>query len=536
HRRNSRNCTNKLSTPTSPSSLTKGPILEVEVIDTPMASPGLRPQKSNKELSTGKSPLEPLQAFIPPRPTPPSIKDFDIIKPISKGAFGSVFLAKKRSTGDYYAIKFLKKSDMIAKNQVTNVKAERMILMTQTDSPFVTKLYYTFQSKDYLYLVLEYLNGGDCSALVKVLGYLPEDWARNYLAEVTLGLAYLHSKNVIHRDVKPDNLLIDQNGHLKLTDFGLSRIGFLNRRVRDELSTTSPFDENTPPHALPSSPAPSPEEAPSGSTPVPTPSSDMLTTPVNSTYRHSYFSLLFDEGRRRRSSSRSRSSSVSTGADANKQQLQHSEKSNKTGTPPHHRSTTATADNQTPILGTPGYMQCDRNDTPRKAVGTPDYLAPESILGTSQDSMVDWWALGVICYEFLYGYPPFHADTPDGVFENILSRRIDWHEDVIEVSPEARDFMERLMTLDPEKRLGANGSDEVKYHPFFKNVNWDTLLTESPAFVPQPADMEDTEYFDLRGATMLNQHHHEDGEEGAEGRTSDDIVSRILQLPEADKQ
>jgi len=130
---------------------------------------------------------------------PPSIKDFDIIKPISKGAFGSVFLAKKRVTGDYYAIKFLKKSDMIAKNQVTNVKAERMILMTQTDSPFVTKLYYTFQSKDYLYLVMEYLNGGDCSSLIKVLGTLPCDWARNYLAEVTLGLSYLHERHIIHR-------------------------------------------------------------------------------------------------------------------------------------------------------------------------------------------------------------------------------------------------------------------------------------------------------------------------------------------------
>lgn len=185
------------------------PIVEAEVIDTPIGSPGLRPQtskdsstgvqQSTSTESTGKSPLSPLQAYIPPRATPPSIKDFDIIKPISKGAFGSVFLAKKRSTGDYYAIKFLKKSDMIAKNQVTNVKAERMILMTQTDSPFVTKLYYTFQSKDYLYLVLEYLNGGDCSALIKVLGSLPEDWARNYLAEVTLGLAYLHSRNVIHR-------------------------------------------------------------------------------------------------------------------------------------------------------------------------------------------------------------------------------------------------------------------------------------------------------------------------------------------------
>lgn len=83
-----------------------------------------------------------------------SIKDFDIIKPISKGAFGSVYLAKKRNTGDYYAIKVLKKSDMIAKNQVTNVKAERKILMTQADSDFAVKLYWTFQSKDYLVGVL----------------------------------------------------------------------------------------------------------------------------------------------------------------------------------------------------------------------------------------------------------------------------------------------------------------------------------------------------------------------------------------------
>jgi hypothetical protein len=197
---------------------TNTPIVEMETIDTPMGSPGLRPNKpspsinkqdrlssgsqtpnSGTSISASKSPSSPLHAPVVSRPTFPSIKDFDIIKPISKGAFGSVFLAKKRTTGDYYAIKFLKKSDMIAKNQVTNVKAERMILMSQTDSPFVTKLYYTFQSKDYLYLVLEYLNGGDCSALIKVIGSLPEDWARNYLAEVTLGLEYLQSKNVIHR-------------------------------------------------------------------------------------------------------------------------------------------------------------------------------------------------------------------------------------------------------------------------------------------------------------------------------------------------
>jgi len=148
-----------------------------------------------------RSPLSP--SFPQPtpltRPTPPSIKDFDFIKPISKGAFGSVFLAKKRATGDYFAIKVLKKSDMVAKNQVTNVKAERMILMNQTDSPFVVRLYFSFQSKEYLYLVMEYLNGGDCMALIKAITRLPEDWARNYLAEVVLGLEYLHNAGVVHR-------------------------------------------------------------------------------------------------------------------------------------------------------------------------------------------------------------------------------------------------------------------------------------------------------------------------------------------------
>jgi serine/threonine-protein kinase RIM15 len=145
-------------------------------------------------------PLSPRQPAVPvTRSSPTSIKDFDIIKPISKGAFGSVFLAKKKATGDYFAIKVLKKADMIAKNQITNVKAERMILMKQAESPFVAKLYFTFQSKDNLYLVMEYLNGGDCAALIKSLGCLPEEWTKNYIAEVVLGLEYLHQRGIIHR-------------------------------------------------------------------------------------------------------------------------------------------------------------------------------------------------------------------------------------------------------------------------------------------------------------------------------------------------
>ena len=184
----------------------------------------LRPPMSPKLLPVNSTPQ--------PRPNPPSIKDFEVIKPISKGAFGSVYLSKKKSTGDYYAIKVLKKSDMIAKNQVTNVKAERAIMMWQGESDVVAKLYWAFSSKDYLYLVMEYLNGGDCASLVKVLGGLPEDWSKKYMAEVVLGVEHLHSRGIVHRDLKPDNLLIDQKGHLKLTDFGLSRMGVIGRQKR----------------------------------------------------------------------------------------------------------------------------------------------------------------------------------------------------------------------------------------------------------------------------------------------------------------
>ncbi|KAI7895292.1 uncharacterized protein EV154DRAFT_457800 [Mucor mucedo] len=504
-------------------------IIEMETIDTPAASPRFpantnpqppQPRKSSltgriqssgsSTPSLGKSPLSPLPApIMSARPVPPSIKDFDIIKPISKGAFGSVFLAKKRVTGDYYAIKFLKKSDMIAKNQVTNVKAERMILMTQTDSPYVTKLYYTFQSKDYLYLVLEYLNGGDCSSLIKALGNLPCDWARNYLAEVTLGLSYLHNKHIIHRDLKPDNLLIDQNGHLKLTDFGLSRIGFLDRRVRDELSS-DPFS------LLPTSPAPSRSGTPPQSPLVPAALSN------GKFYKHSYFSLLFDRDRNRRGSMTSSTSGgdipinepLVGGSSSSVPALPshiHEELNTSATTKPHRQRTSS---GLLPSgLTTPAFVHASVPESnedsgmmrQEQAVGTPDYLAPESILGTGQDSMVDWWALGVICYEFLYGYPPFHAETPDKVFENILSRNIDWHKDEMNLPDEAYDFMERLLTLDPEKRLGRNGPEEVRQHAFFKDLDWDKLLTESPSFVPQPMGKEDTDYFDTRGATMMEE-------------------------------
>lgn len=102
----------------------------------------------------------------------------------------------------------------------------------------------------------------------------------------------------------------------------------------------------------------------------------------------------------------------------------------------------------------------------------------------------------------MYGIPPFHDETPEKVFENILSGHIEWHEDYVEVSPEAKDFMQRLMTLDPTKRLGANGADEVRAHPFFAGIDWDQVTVTEAAFIPQVTDPESTDYFDPRGAVL----------------------------------
>ena len=534
---------------TSASESMASPILSPTLMHQDLASPKFRAREGTHHHRRQSStevmgrPLSPRVSMVMSNPQPrapqTSIKDFEIIKPISRGAFGSVYLSKKKSTGDYYAIKVLKKADMVAKNQVTNVKAERAIMMWQGESDFVAKLYWTFSSKDYLYLVMEYLNGGDCASLIKVLGALPEDWTKKYMGEVVLCVQHLHSRQIVHRDLKPDNFLVDAKGHLKLTDFGLSRMGLIGRQKR----AINAEPEDAPPDLLKAGPF---RRAPSGTSsrstsfdyqgpgqqsPALTPV--MTSSLCNEATQPSYFALNRDssasrEPTRRASAHRSDSGdgdslvfrrlSVADAPGSIEEEAADGEYSDSpdANVLQHVKGNYSVSKNDVAASSTmppPMMALFDPEDSNRRFVGTPDYLAPETINGAGQDEMSDWWSLGCILFECLYGHPPFNANTPQEVFNNILSRNIHWpsEEDSAPVSEEAKDLMNRLMCIDPKERLGSNkqekyadGGEEIKAHPWFADVKWDTLREDEASFVPVSENPENTEYFDARGATMQN--------------------------------
>lgn len=153
-----------------------------------------------------------------------SIKEFKSIAIIGRGAFGEVRVCKHIETGDIVAIKKMKKEDMLNKHQTMHVITEKLIL-TSAKIPWIVNLKYAFQDEIYLYLVMDFLPGGDLMSLLIKKDILAEDEARFYIAELILAVEAVHNMNGIHRDLKPDNILIDKHGHIKLSDFGLSKLG-----------------------------------------------------------------------------------------------------------------------------------------------------------------------------------------------------------------------------------------------------------------------------------------------------------------------
>uniref|UniRef100_A0A183DWW2 non-specific serine/threonine protein kinase n=1 Tax=Gongylonema pulchrum TaxID=637853 RepID=A0A183DWW2_9BILA len=266
--------------------------------------------------------------------------------------------------------------------ETIRVYAERDIL-TFTDNPFVVSFYGSFETRHHLCMLMEYVEGGDCAALLKKAGTLPLDTARLYIAETVLAIDYLHSYGIVHRDLKPDNLLITAMGHIKLTDFGLSKIGLMNRAT-----------------------------------------------------------LLYE--------------------------------------------------NYVDFLDTQQF-------TDKQLCGTPEYIAPEVILRQGYGKPVDWWALGIILYEFLIGIVPFIADTPDLLFEKIVGDEAEFPEGEEALPVEAESLIKRLLEKDPVERLGTfNGAQQLMLDPFFAGLDFKSLLRQKAEFVPQLEGEEDTSYFDTR--------------------------------------
>ena len=174
-----------------------------------------------------------------------SVKDFIPKKIIGRGAFGEVRVCRNRKTNEVVAIKKMKKQEMIYKNQIAHVRAERDILAL-ANNPWIVELLCSFQDENYLYLVMEYLQGGDLMTLLMEKDILSEEMSRFYIAETILAIESVHNLNYIHRDLKPDNLIIDKDGHIKLSDFGLckhveikAKSANVNEKMRDDLTNIS---------------------------------------------------------------------------------------------------------------------------------------------------------------------------------------------------------------------------------------------------------------------------------------------------------
>uniref|UniRef100_A0A8C9WM14 Protein kinase C n=1 Tax=Scleropages formosus TaxID=113540 RepID=A0A8C9WM14_SCLFO len=290
-----------------------------------------------------------------------NVDDFIFHKVLGKGSFGKVLLAELKGHGEYFAVKALKKDVVLMDDDVECTMVEKRVLALAWDNPFLTHLFCAFQTKEHLFFVMEYLNGGDLMFHIQEKGRFDLTRATFYSAEIICGLQFLHSKGIIYRDLKLDNVMLDRDGHIKIADFGMCK--------------ENVFGDN--------------------------------------------------------------------------------------------RATTF--------------------------CGTPDYIAPEILLGQKYSFSVDWWSFGVLLYEMLIGQSPFHGDDEDELFESI---RMDTPHYPRWITKESKDLLEKLFERDSTRRLGVVGN--IRAHSFFKTINWSVLERREvePPFKPKVKAPNDCSNFD----------------------------------------
>ena len=308
-----------------------------------------------------------------------SIRDYTSLAIIGRGAFGEVHVCREKKTGQIVAVKKIRKDVLKIKNQVIHVRNEQLF-MSKVKSPWIVELKASFQEDDYLYLVMEYLPGGDFMNLLIKKDILTEDEAKFYTAELILAIENIHKLDCIHRDIKPDNVLIDKTGHIKLSDFGLAKV------------SPKIFEINN-----------------------------------------------------------------------NNENID---------------------------------FKPDSHQKNYSCVGTAYYVAPEVLKKKGYGPEVDWWSVGVIFFEMLFGYAPFHSKETNQVCHKVLN----WQKYLvipskIKISKEAEDLIWKLIN-NSNQRLGIGGAEEIKKHPFFKDVDWDNIRNTKAPFIPRLKNDYDTHYFE----------------------------------------
>lgn len=340
---------------------------------------------------------------MPPLPFP-RLSDFDIISPISRGAFGSVYLCRRKQTCDIFALKSISADNYATKNEVLSTERE---VMCRASNPAVVSLYWSFRASGTIFFVMSFARGGDLYSLLDTIGSLEEETAIFYIAEIIEAVEYLHSLGIVHCDLKPDNILISNKGHLQLTDFGLSKFGAEKREFNSSLLFR--FSEQSFPFTHPIKHA----------------------SPISKKAKN-----------------------------ANENDMSQTE--------------------PVPNLRKSGL------------IGTPHYIAPESLLKSDYSPKVDWWAVGIIAYELVVGQPPFIGDTESQVFASIIEGELEWPDDV-EVSEDYKKFVSDLLQHNPERRPNV---ETMKSYAIFKDIDFDNLFNEEAPFLPELQSTTDLSYFE----------------------------------------
>ncbi|KAB2607310.1 serine/threonine-protein kinase D6PK-like [Pyrus ussuriensis x Pyrus communis] len=360
---------------------------------------------------------------------------FRLLKKLGCGDIGSVYLSELTGTKCYFAMKVMDKASLANRKKLLRAQTEREILQC-LDHPFLPTLYTHFETEKYSCLVMEFCPGGDLHTLRQRQPgkHFTEQAVKFYVAEVLLALEYLHMLGIVYRDLKPENVLVRDDGHIMLSDFDLSlRCAVSPTLVKSSAPDSEPFRRSSAYCVQPACIEPSCIQ----------PSCVMPTT----CFSPRFFSSKSKKDR----------------------------KPKKMG-------------NQVRPL--PEIMAEPTNARSMSFVGTHEYLAPEIIKGEGHGSAVDWWTFGIFLYELLFGKTPFKDQEIEPPCSTCALKPLKFPEAPV-VSFSAKDLIRGLLVKEPQHRLAyKRGATEIKQHPFFEDVNWALIRCASPPDIPKPVEFE----------------------------------------------